>query len=101
MRDIITILQDLRRPRLLIQAARIGSEQYQRSVHLPRILGFGSKAKGTAALLKLIEIEETLNEQRLNSDAAYSAATHVEVLCAMMGEARILRVARRETLHLV
>ncbi|MGX9354285.1 DUF6477 family protein [Roseobacteraceae bacterium S113] len=102
MKDIIAMLQDLRRPRLLIQAARIGSHQYERDVHLPRLLGYGAKAKGAEALMHLIEMEQGVDEQRRENNAAYSIAKHVDILAAMMGEAAILRVARAQPkLHAV
>lgn len=94
MKDIISMLQDLHRPRLLIRAARIGSEQYQRHTHLQQILGYGCRATGARALMLLIESEQELDEKRRADDATYSVARHIEVLSAMMGEARLLRMAR-------
>lgn len=91
MNDIMTMLKSLRRPRLLIQAARIGGETYQRDVHLPRVLGYGQKPRGGKALMHLIDIEADLNEKRRSDDPAYDIAAHVEVLSVMMGEARLLR----------
>jgi hypothetical protein len=35
------MLAALRRPSLLMRAARIGTEDYRRTVHLPRLLGYG------------------------------------------------------------
>lgn len=94
MQDVLSILSDIRRPRLLIQAARVGSEQYERSLHLPRILGFGASRKGSSVLLCLIEMESELNRRRRDDDASYSISRHVDVLSAMMGEARLLRNMR-------
>ncbi|MCH2165502.1 MAG: DUF6477 family protein [Marinovum sp.] len=94
MKDVVSMLQDLHRPRLLIQAARIGSEQYHRTAHLPRLLGFTTRLSGVKALMQLIEIEQDLDEKRRCADPSYSVARHVDVLSAMMGEARVLRVAR-------
>lgn len=96
MKDVIAMLQDIRRPRLLIQAARIGSENYQPSTHLPRILGYGTKVLGARALMQLVEMESDLDEKRRAGDATYNVSRHVDVLCAMMGEARLLRVNRQE-----
>ncbi|MEL7088895.1 MAG: DUF6477 family protein, partial [Planctomycetota bacterium] len=39
MQDVLTMLQCLHRPRLLMRAARIGAEDYRRAAHLPRLLG--------------------------------------------------------------
>ncbi|QYX55306.1 hypothetical protein K1T73_09260 [Roseovarius sp. SCSIO 43702] len=83
----------LRRPRLLIRAARIGVSGYTRKAHLPRILGFGRSLRGPEALRRLLDVEAALEEQRRDDDTAYSVARHVDVLIAMMGEARLLRAA--------
>ena len=91
MHDILSLLENMRRPRLLIRAARIGSQDYRRDAHLHRLLGPGSLPRTGPALMRLIEIEAELNERRHNSDASYSICRHVDVLCAMMGEARTLR----------
>ncbi|MBW4982236.1 hypothetical protein KZZ07_06730 [Mameliella sp. CS4] len=93
MKDILGLLNDLRRPRLLIRAARIGAQDYRRNPHLNRLLGYGALPRPGAALMRLVEIESELNERRHADDAAYSVSRHVEVLTAMMGEARILREA--------
>ncbi|SLN12561.1 hypothetical protein PEL8287_00409 [Roseovarius litorisediminis] len=93
MNDILTMLDSLRRPRLLIRAARFGAAEYRRDSHLRRHLGYGRLPRSGPALLRLIEIESELNNQRVESDASYSVSHHVDVLIAMMGEARILRVA--------
>lgn len=91
MKDILGLLNDLRRPRLLIRAARIGAQDYRRNPHLHRVLGFGVLPRPGAALMQLMEIEATLDENRRTQDAAYSVSRHVEVLTAMMGEARLMR----------
>lgn len=90
MKDILSILKDLRRPRLLIRAARIGSQDYRRNPQLHRLLGYGSLPRSGAALMRLMEIEADLNDRRKSDDSGYSVSRHVEVLVAMMGEARLL-----------
>ncbi|PSL17360.1 DUF6477 family protein [Shimia abyssi] len=94
MQDILTIMNTLRRPRLLIRAARAGVAEYQREQHLKRHLGYGPLPRTGAALMRLIEMESELNRQRRTSDAAYSLVKHVDILIAMMGEARILRATQ-------
>lgn len=98
MHDILTMLDALRRPRLLIQAARIGAAEYRRSTHLPRHLGHGGLPRSGPALLRLMEMENELNDRRLGHEAAYSATDHVDILIAMMGEARLLRAAHPQGL---
>ncbi len=94
MQDLISMLHAVRRPPLLMRAARIGAEDYNRSVHLPRLLGYGMQPRHGTALIKLMEMEADLNTQRTSGDASYSLIKHVDVLIAMLGEARILRAAQ-------
>ncbi|MGH1459667.1 MAG: DUF6477 family protein [Paracoccaceae bacterium] len=91
MQDILTMLNALRRPRLLIRAARIGMEDYRRDHHLRRLLGHGSVPRSGPALLRLMELEADLDDMRRQSNASYSVVKHVDLLIAMMGEAQILR----------
>ncbi len=94
MQDLISMLHTLHRPRLLMRAARIGAEDYRRTTHLPRLLGYGVLPRHGAALLKLMEIEAELNMQRKTSDAGYNLIRHVDVLIAMVGEARVLKASQ-------
>ncbi|MEB8386151.1 DUF6477 family protein [Rhodobacteraceae bacterium KMM 6894] len=93
MQDLLTLLNTLRRPQLLIRAARIGAAEYRREAHLRRYLGYGALPRSAAALRRLVDMEATLEELRQDRAAGYSATRHVEILIAMMGEARILRTA--------
>ncbi|MEX0369157.1 MAG: DUF6477 family protein [Tateyamaria sp.] len=98
MQDILSMLGALRRPRLLMRAARIGAEDYRRSAHLPRLLGYGQLPRHGAALIRLIEIEGELNAQRVSDDSSYSLLRHIDILIAIVGEARILRAAQSDQL---
>lgn len=91
MQDILSMIASLNRPRLLVRAARFGVDDYSRSTHLPRLLGGVAPIRPGAAVIRLIEIEATLNDKRVAGAADYSVARHVEVLIAIMGEARQLR----------
>ena len=93
MQDLLSMLNALHRPRLMMRAARIGAEQYRRATHLPRLLGYGVFPGPGSALIKLMEIEAELESARKASDATYSLTQHVEVLIAMVAEARVLRAA--------
>ena len=94
MTDILHRLDHLRRPRLLIRAARIVAEDYRRDIHLPRLLGHGGLPRNAVALAHLMEIGAGLDDSRRAGDAAYSSMRHVEVMIAVIGEARILRATR-------
>ena len=88
MTDIMTLLRALRRPALLIRAARIGQASYDRRRDLGRILRTGRLPAPGAAAMALVEREAELDERRREGSAAYTFASHVEVLAALMAEAR-------------
>ncbi len=94
MQDILSLMDTLRRPRLLIRAAQHGAEDYRRDSHLPRLLGYGQLPRSGEALIRLMEDERVLDERRKTGAADYSLPRHVDILIAMVGEARLLRAAR-------
>lgn len=94
MQDLTTMLKTLRRPRLLIRTARLGAQEYVRDRHLKRILGHETLPRPAAALMRLIEIERSHNDRRKEGDAGYSLPRHLDVLIAMVGEARLLQTAQ-------
>lgn len=93
MTDIFGLLAQMKRPGLLIRAARGGADLYNRSGHLSRVLQTDILPRSGEALIRLIEIENDLNRERLQDSAGYSCVRHIEVLIAIMGEARLLRAA--------
>ncbi|ROU04181.1 DUF6477 family protein [Histidinibacterium lentulum] len=96
MQDLYGMVSALRRPRLLVTAARFGLDDYIRDIHLPRILRMaGSSLPRTGtALIRLLDIEESMDARRRAGAADYSVARHVEVLVAVMAETRLLAVFR-------
>lgn len=94
MNDLLKKLDNMKRPRLLIRAARIGMTEYRRDVDLRRHFGPGPLPRSGAALERLVELESGINDQRRARNASYSSITHVDVLIAMMGEARIMRTSQ-------
>ena len=89
MLDLFDRLSEMRRPRLLIRAARIGTPHYCRQRHLPRLLGDYSAQKPSRLIEHLIEKEQKLDLQRCNNDPGYSIAHHINVLIALIGEAHL------------
>jgi hypothetical protein len=77
-----------------MRAARIGATEYRRSAHLPRLLGYGQMPKHVEAILKLMEIEDELNTLRTSGESAYNLIRHIDVMIAIVGEARILRASQ-------
>ena len=93
MQDILTMLNALHRPRLMMRAARIGAQEYKRDAHLPRLLGYEGLPRQGPALIKLMEMEADLENQRIGADASYSLIRHLDVLIAMVAEARVLKAS--------
>lgn len=73
---------EYRRPKILLQAARMCAKGYRRETMLPRLLGASS-----AQVIDLLQTrEESLEIGRRARGGTYSAQAHVEVLSALMAE---------------
>ena len=94
MQDALTISHKLRRPKMLMRAAQIGVAEYKRVAHLPRLLGYGRMPKQSEAILKLIEIEKNLKALREAGESADNLLRHIDVMIAIVGEARDLRASQ-------
>ncbi len=94
MQDIHTLLAALHRPRLLMRAARIGAQDYRRTAHLPRLLGYGVLPRHGQALMRLMDMEADQERLRGASDASYNLVRHVDILIAIVSEARDLRATQ-------
>lgn len=95
--DIHQALARLRRPSLLVRAARLGAAGYARNAVLPQLLGAGPVPPVRAALARLIEAEAAQDAARRSGAMAYRAAEHVTLLIAVMGEAQLLHAEPRAT----
>lgn len=91
MEDVLTTVSRLIRPNLLVQTARHGIESYNRMLHLRRLLKSETLPGPAGAILRLMEVEGVINAQRTQNRAEYSAARHIEVLVAIICEARLLK----------
>lgn len=90
MKDIMQVLGALRRPRLLIRAARFGTADYNRNRDLKRLIREPTLPTPVRAVNSLMAEEARLEETRTAGDVSYSVSRHVEVLIALMAEARLL-----------
>ncbi len=90
MKDLMGALTSLRRPRLLIRAARFGLRDYNRDRDLRRLVRSEETMAPSAAVSTLLVEEARLEDTRRRGDAAYSPAKHVEILVALIAEARLL-----------
>ena len=96
MTDVSALLASLRRPRLLIRAARFGLADYNRERDLKRLMRLPAAPTPRAAVDRLISAEAEMEACRTTGAAAYSPARHVEILIALMAEARLLPRAGTE-----
>ncbi|MFC3117853.1 DUF6477 family protein [Jhaorihella thermophila] len=88
------MLTSLRRPRMLVRTARIGAQDYRRDRDLQRLLGYGTLPRPAAAVMRLMEMEHELDQQRRSGDAGYSLTRHLDILIALMGEAQLFQASR-------
>lgn len=78
----------LRRPALLIRAARAGQSGWRRKRDLPRLLRSDHCPRPGAALLRLRAEEARLNAARLEGAAEYDLQRHVMLMIAILAEMR-------------
>lgn len=90
MTDLIARLASIHRPRLLIKAARLGVSDYNRTRDLKRLTHSSQMPNPVRAVTSLIAEEARLDDIRRSGDANYRVSRHVEVLIALLAEARLL-----------
>lgn len=88
MSSCSSVLSGIRRPRLLIRAARFGIPEYRRDRDLRRLIG--RTAPPEDALRQLLSEEGRMEDDRRNGEATYSISRHIEVLIALVAEARLV-----------
>lgn len=100
MTHISKMLASLRRPRIMIRAARAGVRDYRRERDLKRILRSTAPAAAQKALNTLVREERRLESIRVSGEATYSLQRHVAVLTAIIAEARAVVEAEADELPL-
>ena len=90
MTDFRNLLSDLRRPALLLRAARFGLTDYQRDRDLKRLLRESAAGGPEKTLPRLLHEENMLEETRKAGDASYSLTRHIELLIALLAELNLL-----------
>jgi hypothetical protein len=92
MTDFALALAALRRPKILIRAARAGVVDYRRERDLKRILR--SATAGTErAFGTLLAVVDGVETNRTTGDATYNHQRHIGVLTALIAAARLLPLA--------
>jgi hypothetical protein len=85
--DFASMIAALRRPRILVRAARCGLADYRRDRDLRRLLRLPRSAASARALDTLLAEEQRLETIRTTGEATYSLQRHVAVLTALLAEA--------------
>ncbi|MBM3606614.1 MAG: hypothetical protein FJX25_18470 [Alphaproteobacteria bacterium] len=80
--------QSLRRPRVLIRAAREGQKGWKRERDLTRLLRADHCPSPGAALARLRAEEELQNDLRVTAAAEYDVRRHVLLMIAVLAEMR-------------
>jgi hypothetical protein len=89
MTDFRALLSDLRRPQMLIRAARCGLSDYRRERDLKRLLQ-GAHPSPAQSVPRLLNEEQQMEATRTAGEATYSIARHIDLLIALMAEVRLL-----------
>jgi len=90
MSDLMRILKSLRRPGLLMRAARLGAADYRRERDLRRVLKSRNLPMPETAISNLLSEEDILEEKRKTGDADYSITRHVDIMIALVSEAGLV-----------
>ncbi len=90
MPNIEAFLAKLRRPKILVSAARHGLSDYNRKRDLVRLTGQSPRRPSTSIVESLISQEEEIEETRRSGDASYRVSHHIELLVALMAECRLI-----------
>ena len=90
MTDVAALLNALRRPKILVRAARAGVVDYRRERDLRRLLRQARSTAAGQAMGCLLAEEDRLESTRTAGEATYSIQRHVAVLTAILAEARLM-----------
>lgn len=94
MLDLQTRIATLKRPALLARAAGFGVDDYRRETHLRRILDGDRLPRHAEAIIRLLDLEAEMNAMRKTRSGHYRPALHLELLIAILGEARLMRASQ-------
>lgn len=93
MHDLNTRVESLRRPSLLIRAARAGMVDYNRNRDLRRLMQ-DQVPTPEVAVRRLLAAEAAVESRRLAGDLGYSLTRHVSLMIALLGELRLVNRAQ-------
>lgn len=88
MSDLVSTLSTLKRPRILVGAARKGVGFYRRERDLEPLLK-SLRSPADADSEQLLAAEAQLEQTRSNGGSGYSLTNHIAVLTALIAEAAL------------
>jgi len=88
MFDIQQILEELRRPRILVRAAKFGLARHTRDSDLKRGAQAMSKSSPAAVLDQLLTQEGDLEKARVSGQASYDIHRHIGLLTSVLAVAK-------------
>ena len=94
--SLIEEVKLLRRPKVLVRAARFAMLEFRREKVLRRVLRRDTIPGPMAAIALLMHRERELETMRSDGDAAYSVTKHIDVLAALMGELSVMGPALKK-----
>lgn len=76
----------LRRPRILVKAARCALSDYRRDAVLRRVLKTPCLPPDPQVFASLLALEDDMDQLRRDGDVTYSAKRHITLLTALIAE---------------
>lgn len=76
----------LRRPRILVKAARCALTDYRRDAVLRRVLKTPCLPNDMQVFTHLLTLEDEMDQLRRDGDVTYSAKRHITLLTALIAE---------------
>ena len=83
-------LRKIKRPKILLQAAKIGLKTYSRNRDLKRLFKVQEIPQPMQVFKRLLKNETVLEEARKKGDAAYDMKLHIQVMTALLQEIYLL-----------
>lgn len=83
-------LCNVKRPKILLQAAKIGLTTYSRNRDLKRLFKVQEIPQPKQIIKRLLKNEMTLEEARRTGNAAYDMKKHIQVMTALLQEIYLL-----------
>ena len=88
--QLLGVLENIARPKILLTAARICMETYTRDTELKRLLGAQYASHPDQVLNRLSRQETKLEDARKCGSAAYDMRLHIQVMTALLQELHLL-----------